>query len=124
MENLHLQVLTALEKQHRMVGAWIVSQVFTQVDFSDTIFEKARCDNASFVTVDLRRADFRGAFLTDALFLYCELAGARFPGAQLARTRFIGCTGIEADAARALRDRGAQVSDSVGPGHHTFPSGR
>ena len=113
MENGHSRVLTSLEKQNRMVGAWMVSQVFTRVDFSDTIFEKARCDNASFVTVDLRRADFRGAFLTNALFLHCDLAGASFPGAQLTRARFIACTGLEADLVRALRDRGAQVSESA-----------
>ncbi len=111
MENSHSPVLTALEKQHRMVGAWIVARIFTHVDFSDTLFEKARCDDAKFVGVDLRRADFRGAFLTNVLFLRCELAGARFPGAQLAQARFIACTGLEADAARALRGRGAQVLD-------------
>jgi uncharacterized protein YjbI with pentapeptide repeats len=116
MENSHSVVLTPLEKQSRMVGAWMVSQVFTRVDFSDTIFEKARCDNASFVGVDLRRADFRGAVLTNALFLHCDLAGARFPGAQLSRARFLACTGLEPEVVRALRDRGAQVSESAVPG--------
>jgi uncharacterized protein YjbI with pentapeptide repeats len=124
MENGHSRVLTPLEKQNRMVGAWMVSQVFTRVDFSDTLFEKARCDNASFVTVDLRRADFRGAFLTNALFLHCDLAGASFPGAQLTRARFIACTGLEAEVVRALRDRGARVSASAVPGMQTPVSTR
>lgn len=116
MENGHTRVLTPLEKQNRMVGAWMVSQVFTRVDFSDTIFEAARCENASFVTVDLRRANFRGAFLTDALFLQCELAGTTFPGALLTRTRFVACTGLEPEVVRALREGGAQVSRAVVPG--------
>jgi uncharacterized protein YjbI with pentapeptide repeats len=113
MENGHTRVLTSLEKQNRMMGAWMVSQVFTRVDFSDTVFEAARCENASFVTVDLRRANFRGAFLTDALFLQCELAGTTFPGALLTRTRFVACTGLEPEVVRALREGGAQVSKAV-----------
>jgi len=117
----HSRVLTRLEKQNRMVGAWMVSRVFTRLDFSDTIFEKARCEQASFVAVDLRRADFRGAFLTDALFRDCALAGARFPGATLARTRFIACSGLESDLVRALRERGAEVSEAVVPGRQGHP---
>jgi uncharacterized protein YjbI with pentapeptide repeats len=124
MENGHSRVLTPLEKQNRMVGAWMVSQVFTRVDFSDTIFEKARCENASFVAVDLRRADFRGAFLSNALFQRCDLAGAKFPGAQLTRARFMACTGLEPAVARALRDRGAQVSESAAPGVQSPVSNR
>jgi Mg2+ and Co2+ transporter CorA len=111
MEHGLSQVLTRQEKQTRMMGAWMGSQVFTRIDFSDTVFEKARCENASFVAVDLRRADFRGAFLTDAMFLRCELAGARFPGAQLTRTHFISCAGLEPGMVRALRERGARVLD-------------
>ena len=115
MEQGHSRVLTLLEKQNRMVGAWMVSQVFTRVDFSDTIFEKARCEKVSFVAVDFRRADFRGAFLTNTLFLHCELGGARFPGATLAGTRFIACSGLEPDVVRALRERGALVSEALVP---------
>ncbi len=124
MENLHSQALTALEKQTRMVGAWLVSQVFTRLDFSDTIFEKARCEHVSFICVNLRKADFRGAFLTGAHFLECELAGARFSGATLTGARFVACSGLEPDLVRALRERGAEVSDSRGPGAGGLPTAR
>lgn len=113
MANACAPILTPLEKETRMVGAWMVSKVFAGVDFSDTIFEKARCENTAFVAVDLRRADFRGAFLGSALFLHCDLRGARFPGAHLARARFIACAGLEPEAAHALRARGAEVSERV-----------
>ena len=103
--------LSTLEKQTRMVGAWLNAEQFAGVDLSGTVFEKARCEAATFADVDLRRADFRGAFLRGARFVGCNLAGAMFPGADLTSTRFIDCRGLEPHAVALLRARGAHVSD-------------
>jgi len=103
--------LTPLEKQSRMLGAWLRAERFAGVDFSNTLFEKARCEAAMFVEVDLRRADFRGAFLQDARFVGCDLAGATFPGADVTSAQFIDCWGLEPRIVTSLRQRGAHVSD-------------
>jgi hypothetical protein len=103
--------LTTLEKQSRMLGAWLRGGRFAGIDFSNTLFEKARCEAAVFVEVNLRRADFRGAFLQDARFVRCDLAGATFPGADVTSAQFIACWGLESCAVTSLRQRGAHVSD-------------
>jgi uncharacterized protein YjbI with pentapeptide repeats len=94
-----------------MLGAWLNGERFVAVDFSNTSFEKARCEDAMFVEVDLRRADFRGAFLPGARFVRCDLTGARFPGADVTSARFIDCRGLEPGAVASLRQRGADVFD-------------
>jgi uncharacterized protein YjbI with pentapeptide repeats len=104
-------LLTAEEKQTAMVGAWLSFRCFVGVDFSDTLFEKARCDNAKFVDVDFRRSDFRGANLTNTIFRRCDLSGCRFSGARLAGTRFVSCAGLDQVAIPGLRVRGASVSE-------------
>lgn len=107
--------LSSLEKQTRMVGAWLNAERFAGVDLSDAVFEKARCEAAVFVEVDLRRADFRGTFLQGARFVRCDLAGATFPGADVTSARFIDCRGLEPHAVSLLRERGADVSDGQVP---------
>jgi uncharacterized protein YjbI with pentapeptide repeats len=98
-----------------MVGAWLSFRCFVSVDFSATLFEKARCDNAEFVDVDLRRADFRSANLTNTLFLRCDLSGCRFPDSTLAGTRFLSCAGLDPAAIPSLRIRGADVRPEGAP---------
>jgi uncharacterized protein YjbI with pentapeptide repeats len=111
MTNGGVCLLTALEKQTRMVGSWLRAEQFAGVDFAETVFEKARCEGAVFVEVNFRRADFRGAFLREARFVRCDLAGAGFPEADVAFARFIDCRGLTLPMVTLLRQRGAHVSD-------------
>lgn len=111
MSTPYLQVLTPMERQTRMIGAWLSAHRFHRVDLSNCVFEKACCDNAVFEEVDLRRANFRGAFLRGTRFICCNLAGAVFPAANIVGAEFVGCMGIPPDMAECLLQRGAAVRD-------------
>jgi uncharacterized protein YjbI with pentapeptide repeats len=109
MFSSYLSVLTTAERRTSLIGAWLDACRFQDIDLSDSLLEKTRCEAATFEQVNLRRANFRGAVLRRAHFIRCDLTDAVFPGSLVAGAEFVACHGLTAETTRLLCERGATV---------------